>query len=193
MSVLVQVFSRRRRKTFRALMRPAAEKREGTKSREVGHRQRSERYGDFMSASLSMVGVTPARGDVHVGMKGTEESAVGISLACGGASAGGWGNDGRRRVERRQPGSQSACTTSAAGCCAISTEGEPGNAWRLLRPRRRTRKHRSDTFLIDVEGDKRQRLAARVAPLMHETVGLVDQRPRSLCLRLAVDGVRTGP
>src|SRR5580704_12104458 len=38
----ILIYSARRRKTFHALMRPAAEKRQGTKSREVGHWQRSE-------------------------------------------------------------------------------------------------------------------------------------------------------
>ena len=37
MSVVVQVFSRRQRRPHHALRRPAAEKRQGTKSRGVGH------------------------------------------------------------------------------------------------------------------------------------------------------------
>jgi hypothetical protein len=38
--------------TFHALMRPASEKRQGTKSREVGQRWCSERYGDYMLAPI---------------------------------------------------------------------------------------------------------------------------------------------
>ena len=41
------------------LRRPAAEKRQGTKSREVGHRWCNERYGDLMVAPISMLDVTP--------------------------------------------------------------------------------------------------------------------------------------
>ncbi len=42
-----------------ALRQPAAEKRHGTKSREVGHRRGSGRYGDLMPAPSSMVDVMP--------------------------------------------------------------------------------------------------------------------------------------
>ena len=38
--------------TLHALMRPASEKRQGTKSREVGQRWCSERYGDYMLAPI---------------------------------------------------------------------------------------------------------------------------------------------
>ena len=41
-----------------ALRRPASEKRQGTKSREVGHRRGSGRYGDLMAAPNSVVDVT---------------------------------------------------------------------------------------------------------------------------------------
>jgi hypothetical protein len=41
------------------LRRPAAEKRQGTKSREVGHRWCNGRYGDLMAAPISMLDVTP--------------------------------------------------------------------------------------------------------------------------------------
>jgi hypothetical protein len=43
----VQVFGRRNAETFPALGQPASEKRQGTKSRGVGHRLCSERYGDL--------------------------------------------------------------------------------------------------------------------------------------------------
>jgi hypothetical protein len=46
----VQVFGRRDCETIRALLRPATEKRQGTKSREFGHRLGSKRYEDCMSA-----------------------------------------------------------------------------------------------------------------------------------------------
>jgi len=46
-SEFVQVFGRRNAETFPALGQPASEKRQGTKSRGVGHRLCSERYGDL--------------------------------------------------------------------------------------------------------------------------------------------------
>jgi hypothetical protein len=65
MSGILQVFGRRHDKPFHALRRPASKKRECTKSREVWHRLGSGRYEDSMAASLSMVSVTRARGDVQ--------------------------------------------------------------------------------------------------------------------------------
>jgi hypothetical protein len=59
MSLLVQVFGRRHDEPFHALWRPASKKRQGTKSREVGHRRGGGRYGDLMAAPSSMVDVTP--------------------------------------------------------------------------------------------------------------------------------------
>ena len=52
MSVTVQVFGRRDDglTTDCGGRRPAAEKRQGTKSREVGHRWCNGRYGDLMAA-----------------------------------------------------------------------------------------------------------------------------------------------
>jgi hypothetical protein len=46
----VQVFGRRNAETFPALGQPASEKRQGTKSRGVGHRLCGERYGDLARA-----------------------------------------------------------------------------------------------------------------------------------------------
>jgi hypothetical protein len=66
MTANVQVFGRRDCETIGALLRPATEKRQGTKSREVGHRLGSKRYEDCMSALAPMEGMTPARGDVGV-------------------------------------------------------------------------------------------------------------------------------
>src|SRR6266404_2444216 len=66
----VQVFGRRHNDPFHALWRPASKKRQGTKSREVGHRRGSGRYGDLMAAPNSVVDVTPTgcgRGDLHAG------------------------------------------------------------------------------------------------------------------------------
>src|ERR1700741_2389164 len=71
MSAIVQVFGRRHDVAIRALMRPATEKRRGTKSREVGQRRFSERYGDLMSAPTSMAGATLARGDLAVYAQGS--------------------------------------------------------------------------------------------------------------------------
>src|SRR5712671_8204603 len=57
-SGFVQVFGRRHEEPFHALWRPASKKRQGTKSREVGHRWCSGRYGDLMAAPSSRVDVT---------------------------------------------------------------------------------------------------------------------------------------
>src|SRR5260370_9657017 len=59
MSLIVQVFGRRDEEPFHALWRPASKKRQGTKSREVGHRWCNGRYGDLMAAPSSRVDVTP--------------------------------------------------------------------------------------------------------------------------------------
>jgi len=59
MSGSVQVFGRRHDGPFHALWRPASKKRQGTKSREIGHWQRSGRYGDLMAAPSSRMDVTP--------------------------------------------------------------------------------------------------------------------------------------
>ena len=61
MSACVQVFGRRHDVPVRSLMRPAPEKRQGTKSREVEQRRGREHYGDLMLALASMVGATLAR------------------------------------------------------------------------------------------------------------------------------------
>ena len=58
-SLVVQVFGRRHDEPIHALWRPASKKRQGTKSREVGHRRGSGRYGDLMAAPSSSVDVTP--------------------------------------------------------------------------------------------------------------------------------------
>ena len=50
MSLIVQVFGRRRGETIDALMRPATEKRQGTKSRSVVHRWCGGRYGELSAA-----------------------------------------------------------------------------------------------------------------------------------------------
>ena len=44
---VVEVFGCRHAETIPTLRRPASEKRQGTKSREVGHRRSSECYGDL--------------------------------------------------------------------------------------------------------------------------------------------------
>src|SRR6267378_7854700 len=54
MSHHVQVFGRRHNDPFHALWRPASKKRQGTKSREAGHRRGSGRYGDLMAAPNSV-------------------------------------------------------------------------------------------------------------------------------------------
>ena len=49
-SAYVQVFGCRDAEILPSLGQPASEKRQGTKSRDVGHRQYSQRYGDLASA-----------------------------------------------------------------------------------------------------------------------------------------------
>jgi hypothetical protein len=73
-SAHVQVFGRRDDETDHALKRPATKKRQGTKSRTVGHwLAGSKRYWDCMSAPLSMVGATTAPNDAHVWMQSPGE------------------------------------------------------------------------------------------------------------------------
>ena len=59
--------------TLHTLNWPASKKRQGTKSREVGHRPSSGRYADLMSAPLLMVSATRVRGDVMSAYRRTEE------------------------------------------------------------------------------------------------------------------------
>jgi hypothetical protein len=54
MTAIVQVFGRRSCETIPALGQPATEKRQGTKSRSVEHRQCSGGYGDL--AAVGMLG-----------------------------------------------------------------------------------------------------------------------------------------
>ena len=60
-AAFVQVFSRRQRKSHHALRRPAAEKRQGTKSREVGHWLAASPMGILISAPTSFAGERPTR------------------------------------------------------------------------------------------------------------------------------------
>src|SRR5262249_61978033 len=53
-------------------------------------------------------------------------------------------------------------------------------------------KHGPHTFRIDVEGQEYQRLVARVSPLMHEGVRLIDQGARPSGFGFTVDRVRPG-
>ena len=48
---------------------PASKKRQGTKSREVGHWLAASAHGDLMLAAVSIMGGTPVRRDVHVRMQ----------------------------------------------------------------------------------------------------------------------------
>jgi len=50
MTAYAQVFGRRNAEIIHALGRPASEKRQGTKSRGVGHRRCRGRYGDLAAA-----------------------------------------------------------------------------------------------------------------------------------------------
>ena len=62
--------SRRHDERRLALRRPASKKRQGTKSREVGQRLGSERYGDLRLAPSSLVGATLGRRDLHACTQG---------------------------------------------------------------------------------------------------------------------------
>jgi hypothetical protein len=66
MSAPVQVFGRRRSRPDHALWRPAAEKRQGTKSRGVEHQLGSKRYGDLMLAPASTVDAALCGCEVHM-------------------------------------------------------------------------------------------------------------------------------
>ena len=57
-------------KTLHRLNWPASKKRQGTKSREVGHLLSSERYGDLMPAPSSMIDVMLIGFDLHVCLYG---------------------------------------------------------------------------------------------------------------------------
>ncbi len=59
MSEFVQVFGRRNDETLGTVSWPASKKRQGTKSREVGHWRGNGRYGDLMGAPSSRVDVMP--------------------------------------------------------------------------------------------------------------------------------------
>jgi hypothetical protein len=77
------------------LMRPAFEKRQGTKSREVREKRCRGRYGDLMSAPASMAGATPARGDLRVC---TQASLGAENWLSGDAQS---ASTGARRIDRR--------------------------------------------------------------------------------------------
>ena len=101
----VLVFGRWQRGPVRTLNWPASKKRQGTKSREVGHRLSSGRYEDLMAAPLSMVSATRARGDVqcqHTGepkiVQWTSRQAREVQQWTASELIDGY------RFERRQPG-----------------------------------------------------------------------------------------
>ena len=60
MSAHVQRFGRRDDGTLYTLSWPASKTRQGTKSREVWQKRRSERYGDLMLAATLLVGTALA-------------------------------------------------------------------------------------------------------------------------------------
>src|ERR1700730_15443680 len=95
MSAAVQVFGRRQHETLGTPSWPASKKRQGTKSREVGHRRSNRRYGDLMPAQSSGVDATLSGCDLRVGMLarsracngnlgvqlGADQRALGILIA----------------------------------------------------------------------------------------------------------------
>ena len=74
-STHVQVFSRRQRQSHHALRRPAAEKRQGTKSREVGHWLAASPIGILISADL-VCGREADTPSVSVGIGGEAASRI---------------------------------------------------------------------------------------------------------------------
>ena len=77
MSGPVQVFGRRHDERRLALRRAASKKRQGTKSREVGRRLGSERYGDLIFAPAMTVGAMLAQGDLDGCVQGSLEECNG--------------------------------------------------------------------------------------------------------------------
>ena len=73
----MQVFGRRNEETLGRLWEPASKNAKARSREKCGTQQGSERYEDCMSAPLSMVGATPARGDVHVCMQGNRGECSG--------------------------------------------------------------------------------------------------------------------
>ena len=78
MSLIVQVFGCRHDEAIHAVRRPASEKRQGTKSREVGHRRGNRRYGDLMPAQSSGVDATLSGCDLRVGMLARSRACNGL-------------------------------------------------------------------------------------------------------------------
>src|ERR1700739_818003 len=68
MSLIVLVFGRRDHGSLHTTRKPADEKRQGTKSREIGHRLSGKRYEDLMlmRAPSSMIEVTLTGFDLFV-------------------------------------------------------------------------------------------------------------------------------
>jgi hypothetical protein len=110
MAVRVQVFGRRDDETDPALKRPATKKRQGTKSREVGH---------WLAASAMGIACRRRQTTSMFACRGAQESAMGISAGTRSASTSGRWIDGRHRVERRQRALQNTSTTFAFRheCC----------------------------------------------------------------------------
>jgi len=97
--------------TLLALRRPASKKRQGTKSREVGHRLSSERYGDLILTPAVMVGAMLVQGDLDGCVrKGARKSAMGISVVAWTLSTGDRLVDQRDCAEqdRRQRGASAS-------------------------------------------------------------------------------------
>jgi hypothetical protein len=64
--------------TLGTLSWPASKKRQGTKSREVGHRRGNRRYGDLMPAQSSGVDATLSGCDLRVGMLARSRACNGL-------------------------------------------------------------------------------------------------------------------
>ena len=103
-SACVQVFGRRHLERRLALRRPASKKRQGTKSRGVGKRLGSERYGDFRLAPSLLVGATLGRRDLDAWTQGGREREEGASAAAWSVSTGaGWSKRRELGRERSPP------------------------------------------------------------------------------------------
>src|SRR5271166_4768854 len=99
----VQVFGRRHHERRLALRRPASKKRQGTKSREVGWRLGSERYGDLMLAASSLVGARLGRRELGAWMQSGRERGKGVSAGAWSVSTGARWSDRRESSREGSP------------------------------------------------------------------------------------------
>jgi hypothetical protein len=103
-SAIVQVFRRRNGETFPAFRWPASKKRQGTKSREVGHRLASGCYGDLNFPPVPMVCAMATQRERNGCARVVWESGSGLLVGARSATTNGQRIAGRSRGDgdRRQ-------------------------------------------------------------------------------------------